>query len=891
MKLKKVLALLVCFALIISAFPALAQPEDIKWVCKRSTRIRNSETGELWYPEIPEGYGDYFVDWSGISHDTPDWWGHSLHISNSNGWLSYRVPVETEGVYELFTKAGTYPDYGADIEVEVNGSVASTARIDTGDWEPNATVSLGYIPLNSGENDIKINFSFRSGGALAIYYYWLEPIEAPVVKGFSANDTAISNEDIIPRGTDLIEVELSNPIDDKYLSGVVAVLTDGENEISTVLDSADNKLIISFTDTLDYNKDYSLSVKNIKDIYGYTAEEASISFTASDVSDDKGTASAIITESPDMQDTKTMKVSGIVKNSNGDGISGRKAHLEITDPEGTSLSVQQVESQKGGAVEFSYELDNESLAGIYTVKLTSEYFEEGIMESIRYISESLKKQILDSLELTSDWEDVRELFGTYSRELGIDLGELDEEVDSESGEIIRYGISDKEKFFERFVGASFESIDDFANEYELNMSIEQFVQNSSEEARKNILASGVFPELDVERMTYISAENEAAFCSDLAALTRENTETSDKLNEAYTLLTNKYFLKQNSKADIVLDIQDVSVYEGEQAEFVLSCAEASDIKEYKLYIDSKGDFASYVGMTLSDKFVVSKKTEDGKAVFEISKVNKDSISSLGIFTYDTTEVEERTFTIGGSVVYEMSEFPYEMYAQIDETEVKLSVEENEKSSGPSYSSSPSRGGKVSGGSIVNVPSVTPSTTENFVDLDDVLWAKDSINYLYEKGIISPASDKKFRPGDSVTRAEFVKMLVMSLGINENAGDIKFGDVSRDAWYYDYVAAAVHYGLIKGNDDNCFEPDAGITRQDICVILSRAMDKLGYTPENYNDLFADNDKISDYAVNAVYRLRDFGVVNGVGDNRFDPTGSATRAMTAKIIEQFLKGVKA
>lgn len=890
MKLKKVLALLVCFALIISVFPALAQTEDIKWVCKRSTRIRNSETGELWYPEIPEGYGDYFVDWSGISHDTPDWWGHSLHISNSNGWLSYRVPVEEAGVYELFTKAGTYPDYGADIQVEVNGSVASTAKIDTGDWEPNVTVSLGYIPLNEGDNDIKIIFSFRSGGALAIYYYWLEPVEAPVVNGFYSGGSELTEGTIIPRGTDCIELGISNPIDPDSLTEAEVILTDGEKIISTVNESDNNRLVMSLTDSLSYDGNYTLSVRNIKDIYGYIVDEACIGFTASGADNDSGTAAAIITEAPDMQNTQTMMVSGVIQNSNGNGIAGRRAYLEITAPSGVQLSVEEDISGENGVVEFSYELPDDALAGIYGLKLTCEYFDEGAFDDVRYISEELKNQILGEIKNTSNAEEVEEIFTAYSQELGINSSDLDEITDSVSGEVLHYGISDKDSFYLRFAGREFDNINEFAEEYELNISLERFIQNPSAIARESILKNTAFPGVDKSRVDYIEAENSAAFFNDIAELTRDDASTPEKLGEAYNNLTNKYFLIQNSKGDISLSIGNLTVYKGQQAQFGLNCENVEDMTSYTLNITSDGDLEDALSISVSDGAEAKKTTEGNTVSFDVSNIN-DALSSLGTVTYDTLTTGQYTFDFNGTAVYKQDDFPYDMYVKISPCRILVDVVENTVSPKPSYSSSSSSKGNGGGGmGGISIPSVIPANTQVFTDLDDAEWAKDSVNYLYNKGIISPAPDKKFRPNDSVTRAEFVKMLVMSLGIDNADSNVEFDDVGAQAWYYKYVMSAAGSGIIMGNN-GCFDPDGNITRQDICVILSRVMDKLGYTYEDYTQLFADDDKIADYATDAVYRLRDFGVINGVGDNRFEPQGFATRAMTAKIIEQFLKGVKA
>ena len=51
-------------------------------------------------------------------------------------------------------------------------------------------------------------------------------------------------------------------------------------------------------------------------------------------------------------------------------------------------------------------------------------------------------------------------------------------------------------------------------------------------------------------------------------------------------------------------------------------------------------------------------------------------------------------------------------------------------------------------------------------------------------------------------------------------------------------------------------------------------------------FADKADIAEYAYKSVAALSGYGIVNGVGNNTFNPTGVCTRAQAAKIISQAL-----
>ena len=80
----------------------------------------------------------------------------------------------------------------------------------------------------------------------------------------------------------------------------------------------------------------------------------------------------------------------------------------------------------------------------------------------------------------------------------------------------------------------------------------------------------------------------------------------------------------------------------------------------------------------------------------------------------------------------------------------------------------------------------------------------------------------------------------------------------------------------------------VTRQDMAVMVYRALCKKGYENKNSKLTFYDADQISDYAKEAVSYLAGKGVISGMGDGRFSPKGNATRAQTAKIIYAVLGG---
>ncbi|MGM9936334.1 MAG: S-layer homology domain-containing protein [Candidatus Ornithomonoglobus sp.] len=177
----------------------------------------------------------------------------------------------------------------------------------------------------------------------------------------------------------------------------------------------------------------------------------------------------------------------------------------------------------------------------------------------------------------------------------------------------------------------------------------------------------------------------------------------------------------------------------------------------------------------------------------------------------------------------------------------------------------------------------------FTDISSATWAREAINGLAAAGVINGKSETEFAPNDTVTRAEFAKMLMGAFGLNsESFTTSSFGDVSTDAWYFQAVETAYNLGIITGIDDGVFAPDALITRQDMAVMVSRAAAVTGKDiPETVEaKSFDDASSISSYAVNAVDQLVKGGIINGMSDTEFAPLSNATRAQAAKILYSFL-----
>ena len=194
------------------------------------------------------------------------------------------------------------------------------------------------------------------------------------------------------------------------------------------------------------------------------------------------------------------------------------------------------------------------------------------------------------------------------------------------------------------------------------------------------------------------------------------------------------------------------------------------------------------------------------------------------------------------------------------------------------------GGSVSFDHATTAPnSGNGASSVKFDDIANYAWAKEAIEQLSSKGIISGRGDGKFVPDANVTRAEFVKMVVTALNLSATYNG-EFSDVDENDWYAPYVAAAKKSGIVMGDGER-FNPNSNITRQDMAVMLFRAFNMEENATQK--DVFYDSNLISDYAKTAVFALYEKGITRGMGNGYFAPANFATRAESAQMIFNTIK----
>ncbi|MBQ7120221.1 MAG: S-layer homology domain-containing protein [Oscillospiraceae bacterium] len=184
---------------------------------------------------------------------------------------------------------------------------------------------------------------------------------------------------------------------------------------------------------------------------------------------------------------------------------------------------------------------------------------------------------------------------------------------------------------------------------------------------------------------------------------------------------------------------------------------------------------------------------------------------------------------------------------------------------------------------VETPDV-PEATARFTDLGNHAWAESAINALADEGIIKGTSETTFSPGNNITRADFAILLVRAFGLSSDNTE-NFADVSDSDYFAKELAIARNTGIVNGIGDNKYAPRNTITRQDMMVIVYRAMQKLGAELEIADVEYADFRDVADYAKDAVSALVGAGLVNGK-NGKIAPTDYTTRAEVAVLIKRII-----
>ncbi|WP_157273012.1 S-layer homology domain-containing protein [Paenibacillus daejeonensis] len=169
------------------------------------------------------------------------------------------------------------------------------------------------------------------------------------------------------------------------------------------------------------------------------------------------------------------------------------------------------------------------------------------------------------------------------------------------------------------------------------------------------------------------------------------------------------------------------------------------------------------------------------------------------------------------------------------------------------------------------------------------WANSAVRALAAKGIITGVDADHYRPSVSITRADFVTLIMRAMTWeNETiaqSGEHGFQDVPAGRYYTEHVAAAESLGIVNGYN-GMFRPQDQITREEAAAALVRASEHFDVSTVIGGSMpFTDRAEIAAWATPLVEQAWSMGLIEGDG-GAFMPKQSLTRAQVAVMIERLL-----
>lgn len=168
----------------------------------------------------------------------------------------------------------------------------------------------------------------------------------------------------------------------------------------------------------------------------------------------------------------------------------------------------------------------------------------------------------------------------------------------------------------------------------------------------------------------------------------------------------------------------------------------------------------------------------------------------------------------------------------------------------------------------NMEAAPVSSKTEFIDMEGH-WSKASVDRAVAAGYVDGYEDGTFRPEKEVTRAEFVKMVCVALGLPIRDQSSGIG------WYMPYVAAAESEGIYAASDFQIGDWDTPITRKEMARMIVRATDKELKKPD-----------VTKEDSEWMYLATKAGLIQGLSGGELGVDEATTRAQSVTVIERIL-----
>lgn len=171
------------------------------------------------------------------------------------------------------------------------------------------------------------------------------------------------------------------------------------------------------------------------------------------------------------------------------------------------------------------------------------------------------------------------------------------------------------------------------------------------------------------------------------------------------------------------------------------------------------------------------------------------------------------------------------------------------------------------------------------------WAAESIAFCAMRELFKGVGDGRFAPDAPMTRAMFATVLYRIAGMPAVSGTNSFYDVAAGQWYTNAILWGQSTGIINGYSNGFFGTNDLVTREQMCVMLSRYLQWAGYELQAAAAAkqFSDNAQIADWAAESVRFCQIHGLINGRPNGLFAPKANATRAENSAVLRRVILAI--
>ena len=716
----------------------------------------------------------------------------NVTIHEPNNYMNYSITVPTDGVYGVYA-AYTTGDAGK-ITATFDDNEEKADEFNTITQQDYVPQSMGAVNLTAGTHTMRINI----GGYMQCAFFELREAYSGISYLASfANGEALLNGSSAKRGTDAIDVYFDNDIS---TSSVTLKEKVAQNSIPCDVSVTGNKLVVKLKETLDYSTEYVLSIGNLKSIYGTDGDaDRIIEFTTGDSTGDSGVGTVSVTSNERTGTIAT--ISGVVKSGAGIPVSGRKVTLYNS----SDVPVANTISGENGVYTIIYDMSALSM-NKYTFTVGDEYTQTLVPVEITYYTDTDKQNLCTAFQTLTTASEIKTALEPYEAVLGVDCSE-DVRILTENG-------GNADNFYLHFANKTFNEVPEVESYYKKYLNFETMVQASNSTMVEAVLGDADNANtLGIDKnITDKIINTRAVFINNVIAIP-DTIDVSEYLTDLNAVI-NDALAAEYSKPAVAPLMTGMTINAGQAASVPLTFTQnLADVKKIDFVVNVTGPTTIGTSNFVAKTGYVGTYSQNGNQI--TGSVETDSVvsdNSFGTMYISVPSAGNYSVTLTGNITYFVDNVTITVaIPAASATVTATSVSDNQ------YDGGSGGGGGSFGGykDYTNQGAQTPVETEyRFEDLGSVLWAEEYIYDLLEKGIISESDAKTYNPHRNTTREEFVKMIVIAMGVDMTSAECNFVDVNASDWHYKYIAAAYNNGLIQGVGDNKFGTGLSITRQDL-----------------------------------------------------------------------------